>query len=99
MSQGKPFQGIAVRIKDAFNDTFSAERAKLVRDVTAVFDRILKDFDLSFVVKEHPNPQRDQLRREMSQFVTEARAELDENIKIELANAETDSANERRNYA
>ena len=63
----------------------------LVGKINKVFDRILRDFDLSFVVEELPNLRRDALRRKMKAFVRDAKAEIDKNIEIELAKAESES--------
>ena len=94
ISQGKPFNAITRGIKDTFGVVFATQKSTLIRNATEVFDRILRDFDLNFVVKEIKNPQRDQLRREMSAFVAEAKEEIDQNIMVELSRAETETANE-----
>ena len=98
ISQGKLFGGIRNAVKDVFDGAFDAKRDVLIGEVRKVFDKILKDFDLKYVVEELPNSDRDELRHEMQKFVLEATAEIDEDIIFKLANAETDSANERRNY-
>lgn len=88
MSQGIPFSEIEAGIRNAFHKAFEKKRTRIVREVMKIFDGILKDFDIGFVLEEIPNPERDALRDEMKQFVTASKAKLDKYIAVELARAE-----------
>ena len=88
---GKPFSDLKTSIKAALDTAFDEKRREILGDVVKLFDRISKDFDLSFLIEEIPDPGRDILRQEMKAFVLKSKAELDSHIMVELARAEVES--------
>lgn len=63
-----------------------------VANVQKIFDKVVQDFDLMFVVEELPNADRYMLRREVQRFVSHANAKMNGAIEAEFAKATKDSA-------
>jgi len=85
MDRGEPFSKICSDIKESMEERLDKQRSLLLNGVKVVFEKILKDFDLMFVVEEVPNPKRDVLRRQVQQFVQHANEKYDGTIIKEFA--------------
>lgn len=74
-----------------FHRSFDNAQAALAKGARATFEKVLRDFDLRFIVEEIHDPRRDQLRKRMKEFVDEAGAQLNESITMDLARAQAES--------
>lgn len=89
MARGEPFAKILPGVKQTFEKGFMKLQPELVQSLKDVFDTVISDFDLIFVVEELPDPRRDILRGELQDFVEEARAKIHGEIAMEFARATT----------
>lgn len=92
MTSGSPFSMIGLGINKELLLAYDRAQARVLQGARATFEKILKDFDLRFIVKEIRNPQRDHLRKQMKELVDNARAEIDGSIVVDLARAQTESS-------
>ncbi|KAL8829118.1 MAG: hypothetical protein Q9170_006308 [Blastenia crenularia] len=91
MHQGKPFAKMELGIKSVMESDLDERIRKLIKEVQAIFDSVLLDFDSMFVVRERPNANRDNLRNAVKDFVAKADATLNGPMEQELAKAIKDS--------
>ncbi|MCJ1377163.1 hypothetical protein MMC17_000255 [Xylographa soralifera] len=91
ISRGVPFQDIASKVEKAFEDFFETNRNTFTTKLEKIFDEILVDFDLRFRVQEVHDPSRDELRRQLHDFVVQAKIKIDGPMMEELDRAENDS--------
>ncbi|MCJ1415401.1 hypothetical protein MMC32_001733 [Xylographa parallela] len=91
ISRGVPFQDIASKVEKAFEDFFEKNRSRFTTKLEKIFDEILEDFDLRFRVQEVHDPRRDELRRQLHEFVVQAKIKMDGPMAEELGRAENDS--------
>ena len=86
-----PFATIFSNVKTAFEEELDRQQPRLLKNVKNVFDMVLKDFDLMFVVDEIPDPQKEKLRLQINNLVEKAKAQLAGPIATEFALATKDS--------
>ncbi|MCJ1433884.1 hypothetical protein MMC27_003249 [Xylographa pallens] len=91
ISRGVPFQDIASKVEKAFEDFLETKRRMFTTKLEKIFDEILEDFDLRFRVQEVHDPSRDELRRQLHEFVVQAKIKMDGPMMEELDRAENDS--------
>ena len=87
MEKGTPFENFHSDLGNMFEVSISKQSAVLEKGLKKVFDDILEDYDLNFVVVESPDSQRDELKERVKEFVKYANAHADGPITIELARA------------
>ncbi len=87
MEKGEPFSKICSGIKESIEQSLDEQRPILLKTAKSIFDKILKDFDLMFVVEELPDPRRNILRRQVQQFVLSANEKYHGTIVNEFAKA------------
>ncbi|KAL9633273.1 MAG: hypothetical protein Q9164_004797 [Protoblastenia rupestris] len=91
LSKGVPFAAIFSSVETAFEEELDTQQPRLLENVKNVFDMVLKDFDLMFVVDEIPDPQKEKLRLQINNLVEKAKAQLAGPIATEFALAAKDS--------
>ena len=87
MEKGEPFSKICSGIKESIEQSLDEQRPILLKTAKSIFDKILKDFDLMFVVEDLPDPRRNVLRRQVQQFVLSANEKYHGTIVNEFAKA------------
>ena len=87
MQKGDLYTKLSDRVKTAVESALDKKQAALILKVQEVFDSVLEDFDAMFVVEEVPDPRRDDLCKQVQEFVIEANARLDGPIAREFAAA------------
>ena len=87
IERGEPFARILPGVQQRFEAGLAKLQPELVQSLETVFDMILSDFDLMFVVEELPDPRRDVLRGQVREFVDYARSKIDGEIATEFAHA------------
>lgn len=92
MSQGEPFAGMEPGVKTVIESDLDGRIAKLVKEVHAMFDIVLADFDSMFIVRERPNIHKDRLRGAMRDLVHKADATQNGPMEEHLAKAISESA-------
>ncbi|KAL8823400.1 MAG: hypothetical protein Q9191_005893 [Dirinaria sp. TL-2023a] len=92
MSSGSPFSIIGVEVSKDMLLAYDRAQARVLRGARATFEKVLRDFDRRFVVKEIRNPRRDQLRKQMKELVDGAKVEIDGSIVVDLARAQTETS-------
>ena len=60
--KGVPFSKFLSGVTEAFNSALDERKTQIADEVNEIYDMILKDFDLIFVVKEIDDPMMDELR-------------------------------------
>ena len=91
MTHGSPFSIIGIEINREMLLAYDRAQNRVVRGARATFEKILRDFDLRFIVKEIRNPRRDHLRKQMKELVDSAKAEIDGSIVVDLARAQAET--------
>ena len=99
IAKGVPFNGMREGVKEAILGDPSLLHEQLSKDVQKIFDNVLHDFDLMFIVEEVPDAKRDALREEMNDFVSKARTTLDGPVAVALGTAMTESDTYRKRKA
>ena len=89
---GDFYDGLRSAIDKDFGMAFDKAHDEVVEKTRAVFQRVLRDFDMKFKVEEIHNPKRDQLRKQMRELVGEAKVELDTSVAGQLATAMTETS-------
>ena len=87
-----PFKNFHPGLQKMFEDSFAKQSIMLEKGLKKIFDDILRDYDLNFVVVEVPDARRDFLQEQVKQFVKHAKAQADGPITIELAKAKEGSS-------
>ncbi|MCJ1294120.1 hypothetical protein MMC34_005677 [Xylographa carneopallida] len=91
ISRGVPFLDIASKVEKAFENFLETNRTTFTTELEKIFDEIPEDFDLRFRVQEVHDPDRDELRRQLHDFVVQAKTQMDGPMMEELDRAEKDS--------
>ena len=91
MAQGTLFSMIGQEISKELTLSHTRAKAKVEQGARATFDKIVRDFDLRFIVEEIRDPRRDCLRKQMKELVDSATAEINGPIAMDLARAQTET--------
>ncbi|KAL6720207.1 hypothetical protein ACLMJK_002128 [Lecanora helva] len=87
--RGEQYAEILPGVKQKFFTGLENLQTELLKNLNAIFDMVLADFDLLFEVEELPDPKRDVLRGEIRAFVEKARGKINGDITMEFARAKT----------
>ena len=85
MKRGEPFAKMLPSFRKSLDDGIVKLQGGFAETVQEVFEMVLTDFDLLFVVEDIPDPQKDILREQVKEFVLLARQKIHGPITREFA--------------
>lgn len=91
ISKGEPFSRIFPGVEKAIEDGIDKLQPAIIKQVQRVFDDVVGDFDLLFVVEEEADEGRDNLRERTQEFVRWAKAKMYGPMQKELSIAKLQS--------
>lgn len=72
MGRMEPFKQMVPKVKEIYEATLGDQEKVFMRELSKVFDRVLQDYDMMFVIEELPDKGRDTLKEEVKAFVDQA---------------------------
>lgn len=92
MEHGALYTDLRSRAELQFQCALKIIIKDLQKNLQAISDDVLADFDRTFVVQENNDPDREALRRDLLAWVDRAKARLDGPLRQDLSKAIADSS-------